>query len=714
MSQLFNNIQSKLDLNGPSLSFSTEPVGIATSVAAGIATFIGIATATFPDSQTSRNTNTGTLAYQWYERGSGDPIKLSDGDTGYGKGTVTGTASTTLTVNVLSNSAQPTGDHGRVFYLSADYVPSAYSQPASSVVTAGTARSTANAFNEPLITGNATLSVNPTISIDTQPEDSVVVEDIDTTFTVVATNSNPLFGITEQNRPASLSYQWYLNGANLSDDFESILHAFSGEKTPTLTIKRFDPGLDRVYVAVSHPFANPGIVTSTEAKLDVAAARTFILWEKIGDGTRQEKGQRDLATSGPFTARARANIGARIIQIFSPEKDVDVKVTMGAAAGQSIGGNRGGEGGISVFKMTFKQNTEYTVKLGIHYNQGGGPRGGIGGGGGLAVIYEKAKVLAVCGGGGGATNRNRGGDGGGLNVIGERGRGGAGGAGGSYIIVDQLPINGVTQAGRSGPEDFDNESNPGGRLSGCTIGKYWREQGKLPCEDVGTGVAFLGVSGEVLSDTTSTSTGDIVRGYKTGQGHRNNGGAGSTNAGGGGAGAIGGFGGGFQGGGGGASGYHSSQVELLSSSTLPNGTRLGGNDDVAFISVEVYEVGDDQEPLIPPKSSTTTERTVTFTMSRSAFDQNTVTFTKQSGIGPDSITFGPNGGAITTQITSGAVYVRTSSTNSGPGSLAFRLSGNTLALDDRQGAGSDNDFTDLTITPSDGTFTSTSRYEANW
>ena len=216
---------------------------------------------------------------------------------------------------------------------------------------------------------------------------------------------------------------------------------------------------------------------------------------------------------------------------------------MGAAAGRSIG-ERGGEGGISVFKMTFKQNTEYTVKLGIHYNQGGGPRGGINGGGGLAVIYEKAKVLAVCGGGGGATNQNRGGDGGGLNVIGERGRGGAGGAGGSYIIVDQLPIIGVTQAGRSGPEDFDNESSGRGRLSGCTIGKYWREQGKLPCEDVGTGVAFLGVSGEVLSDTTSTSTGDIVRGYKTGQGHRNNGGAGTNAVGGGGAGAQGGFGGG--------------------------------------------------------------------------------------------------------------------------------------------------------------------------
>ena len=83
------------------------------------------------------------------------------------------------------------------------------------------------------------------------------------------------------------------------------------------------------------------------------------------------------------------------------------------------------------------------------------------------------------------------------------------------------------------------------------------------------------------------------------------------NGGGGGAGARGGQGSGSNGGGG-ASGYYSSQVELLSSSTLPNGTRLGGNDDVAFICVEAYNASLDQEPCIPPKSSQIgTQRTVT-------------------------------------------------------------------------------------------------------
>jgi hypothetical protein len=671
MSRLFPNVQSTLDLNGPVLSFTTQPVGTSCSVASGIATFTGIATATFPSGQTSRSGNTGSISYQWYKGSSA----LTDGTN------ITGSGTTTLT---LSGLTSPTDNNTTVF-LRADYIPSAY----------GIGSSTANAINEPLDSNSAKVTVLPTISITTQPQDTTVVEDIATTFSVEASSSDS---------STSFTYQWYLNGSALSDS--SLV---SGSKTKTLTITREDPALDKVYCAVSHSTAQPGIVTTTEAKLDVASARTFIQWELIGDGTRQEKGSRDLATAGQFSARARAGVGARIIQMFSPEKDIDVKITLGGAAGYSRNGNRGGEGGISVFKMTMKKNLEYTVKLGIHSNLGGGPRGGNNGGGGLGVIYEKARVIAVCGGGGGAGTGGRGGDGGGCNVRGERGQNGANG--GAFIGVDALPVNGMTQAGRTGPSDFDNGSSGSGRLSGCTIGKYWREQGKSPCEDVGTGIAFRSADGGTLSDTTSTTTGGIIRGYKVGQGHRNNGGAGSGNGGGGGAGARGGQGTSSNGGGGGASGYYSSQVELLSSSTLPNGTQLGGNDDVAFICVEAYSANADQEPCIPPKSNqVAAERTVTWSVSRNAGDSNTVTFSRQSGNGPSNITFGPNGGNITTQISKGAVYTRTSSSASGGRGLSFRLSGNILQLDDNF----DRDFNDLQITPSVGRFTSDSRWEANW
>ena len=661
MSPLFPNIQSTLDLNGPTLSFTSQPVGTSCSVASGIATFIGIATATFPPTQTERDTNTGNISYQWYS----GTTALTDG------ANVTGSGTTTLTLSGLTSPS----DNNKGVFLQIGYDPNDL---------------TPNAINEPLNSNGATLTVFPTISIDTQPTDTTVVEDIETTFSVAASASD---------NSTNLSYQWYLNGSEIN-----------GATSSTLSITRPDPGLDKVYCSVSHPTAQPGIVTSTEAKLDVASARTFIQWEKIGNGTRQEQGSRDLATAGPFSERARTNINARIVQLFSPEKDVDVKITLGAAAGANRNGNRGGEGGISVFKMTLKQNTEYTVKLGINYFQGGGPRGGINGGGGLAVIYEKARVIAVCGGGGGAGVSGRGGDGGGCNVAGERGQNGANG--GAFVGVDTLPARGMTQAGRTGDRDFDNGSSGSGRLSGCTIGGYYNDQGKAPCEDVGTGVAFLNNAGGVMSDTTSTSTGSITRGYKAGQGHRNNGGAGSGNGGGGGAGARGGEGTGGNGGGGGASGYYSSQVELLSSATLPNGTRLGGNADVAFICVEAYSANADQEPCIPPASGApqAAERTVTWSVSRNAGDSNTVTFSRQSGNGPSAITFGPNGGNITTQISSGAVYTRTGSTASGGRGLSFRLSGNTLQLDDNL----DSDFNDLQITPDQGRFTSDSRWEANW
>ena len=139
---------------------------------------------------------------------------------------------------------------------------------------------------------------------------------------------------------------------------------------------------------------------------------------------------------------------------------------------------------------------------------------------------------------------------------------------------------------------------------------------------------------------------------------------------------------------------------------------MGGNADVAFISVEAYSVSDDQEPLIAPASGIPqgAERTVTWNVTRSAGDSNTVTFTRQSGTGPNNITFGPNGETKTSQISSGAVYTRTSSTASGGRGLDFRLNGSTLELDDR----ADGDFNDLTVTPDQGRFTSDSRWEANW
>lgn len=684
MSPLFPLIQSDLDLNGPILSFTTQPVGTSCSVASGIATFIGIATATFPTAQTERETNTGTVTYQWYN----GTTALTNG------ANVTGTATTTLT---LSGLTSPLLLSEQVF-VQAGYAPDDLSP---------------NAINEPLNSDDATLTVFPTISIDTQPEEITVVEDIATTFTVDASASD--------GTDSLLGYQWYLNGVELSDS--SLV---SGSKSATLTITRENPNLDKVYCEVKHSTAQPGIVTSTEANLDVASARTFIQWELIGNNARQSSGARDLATAGPFTARARTDINARIIQMFSPERDVDVKITLGGAGGGSRSGNKGGAGGISVFKMKMKQNTEYTVKLGISHDQGKGPRGGINYGGGLAVIYEKATVVAVCGGGGGAGTGagGNGGNGGGCGQQGDKGGGNNGGNGGETY---EFSNNGHTQVGptRNGADAFDNDDSGSGKLSGCTIGGWWRTNGgiygqKDPCEDVGTGVPFYSNSGSILSDTTHTDMknliGPITRGYKPGQGFRNNGGAGSGNGGGGGAGARGGQGSSNGGGGGGASGYIDSKLTLLESTTLSGGNQVGGNvvendegdvvTDVAFISVEAYSANDDQEPLIPEYSdSKSPSRTVNWNPQRSAGDNNTLEFVIIKGTGPKRIQFGPNADQVAqnSQIKSGSEYQLVSVNNASGRGITLRIKNNEL-----QGADNPNNlnYGDIQIRPDQGLFES--------
>ena len=108
MSPLFPLVQSDLDLNGPVLSFSTQPVGTSCSVASGIATFIGIATATFPASQTERDTNTGTVTYQWYA----GTTALTDGTN------VTGSATTTLTLSGLTSPL----DNNKIVFCKQDMI----------------------------------------------------------------------------------------------------------------------------------------------------------------------------------------------------------------------------------------------------------------------------------------------------------------------------------------------------------------------------------------------------------------------------------------------------------------------------------------------------------------------------------------------------------------------------------------------------------------
>jgi hypothetical protein len=130
----------------------------------------------------------------------------------------------------------------------------------------------------------------------------------------------------------------------------------------------------------------------------------------------------------------------------------------------------------------------------------------------------------------------------------------------------QLPLQGFFAGGGWLPP-IDYSSGSPGRLSACTFGQYWTGRGYSACQDMGY-VKWYSSSGNEISQSTNS----IIRGYKSGLGHRNCGGnTQRDDSGGGGAGAAGGGGATGNGsGGGGGSGYSNGEIEVIS-------TTLGGN-----------------------------------------------------------------------------------------------------------------------------------------
>ena len=125
----------------------------------------------------------------------------------------------------------------------------------------------------------------------------------------------------------------------------------------------------------------------------------------------------------------------------------------------------------------------------------------------------------------------------------------------------------------------------GGRTIPCARGVYWRNQGKSPCEDLGT-IKFRTPDGTEISNTA-----EIARGYKSGYNiiqtkGRGGGDSGFAPSGNGGAGATGGDGGSGNVGasGGGGSGYTDGSVTVVS-------TTQGGSTGPARINIKL-SVGD--------------------------------------------------------------------------------------------------------------------------
>ena len=466
--------QTTLDLNGPILSFTTNPVGVAStgvsigSTGGGTATFTGIATATFPNTAS----NTGSIAYQWYDQNGA----ISNGTY------VTGAATTTLTI---SNLITPT-DHNRQIYVVADYVPSAYGQ---GPITAGTARSTGNAINDPISSNVGILTVFPVLSITTQPIETTVIENVTAIFSVVAASSDTSQG--------TVSYQWSLNGTDLTDS-----STVSGSSTPNLNISSSQVGVSTVQVKITNSIASNSPIYSNVVDFGVIPLRKLINIEKYDTtSSTAELSSHDLLNEGELTILSQYNTsGTSLISLYAPELDINVEMDIYGGAGANSGSYTGGQGGYSRIRFTMKKNEEYTFAGLDIVNK-------------CPFIYRKGSLIAVVGRGGDAAPGGNGGAGGGVNVVGASGGGRGAGSGGSFVSAGTLSPNGIFgSASNLTPISPDTKATgqTGGRTIPCPKGNYWLSQGKSPCSDVGISKIYLG-NGTLVSNSAS-----ITRGFKSG------------------------------------------------------------------------------------------------------------------------------------------------------------------------------------------------------
>lgn len=258
-------------------------------------------------------------------------------------------------------------------------------------------------------------------------------------------------------------------------------------------------------------------------------------------------------------------------------------------------GFEGGEGGYSKIRFTMKKDDEYILT-------------GLFSGVNAPFLYRKGTLIAAVGEGGWGGHYGRGGAGGGVKTSGEDGQGRGAGLGGVRYLPGNLPSDKGTFGTRTSLEpvtpDDKASGNDGGKTIPCARGVYWRDQGKSPCEDLGT-IKFRIPDGTEISNTAS-----ISRGYKSGYNIIQTGGSrGSSDGGNGGNGVTGGSAGSSSGGGGGSGYTDGSVTEVF--------TQDGGSTGPARINIKLsagdYYIDDEGRILIFATNDNRDPRTLTKT-----------------------------------------------------------------------------------------------------
>ncbi len=336
----------------------------------------------------------------------------------------------------------------------------------------------------------------------------------------------------------------------------------SGSTSKTLTLTADQVGIQTVSCSIVSAEATNSPLISTTANFVVRSTAEEYLVNVEGINNTDTanltvvdlfNGEYEFSTS---TGDPTQNAFIREYSFYSPDKDLNVEMDLYGAKGADSGSRSGGEGGFSRIRFTMERNVEYVLAGLIEAVN-------------APFLYRKATLIACVGGGGDAGSGGTGGFGGGINLGGQGGLGVGAGTGGGRFAAGTLPSAGLfgslTSIEAVNPdqnnEDVFGTGNPtaGGRTIPCARGVYWRDQGKAPCEDLGT-IKFRNSDGTEVSNTA-----EIERGYKSGYNVMQTKGKSENNGGQGGSGATGGQGGtNANGGGGGGSGYTDGSVTVVS------------------------------------------------------------------------------------------------------------------------------------------------------
>ena len=604
----FRTINTSLELNGPTLSITEEPSDVTVVANTGDPTFGSVGMATISFNYDGDWTPSSTLSYQWYQVSGSNLTAMVD--VTRSNGTVVAGSGT----SVLSFTNVTFGmDNATQYKCRVTTNPSAYDGDWTQYE-AGTPK----AWNDPLDTEVVTLTVTPALSITGQPAD---VSD-------GTPESRSLFNVNVECDNTSLmstvTYQWYLDGTALSNS-STVSGATASQLSLTAAV-----GEHTIYCVVGHTSAYPTSITSDTASYTVQQLN-ILNREIVDSGGENNDGvyfsPKVDSVSNWNLAENPMNLSGQKIQlwtadrdrgaskqifVWAPEKDVEVMIELAGAAGEAVSGVEAGQGGWGVFKMTLKQNQEYTFKLGSTDQATGPGGGGVHGspvkggvGGGAAIMYKGNNVIAVAGGGGGAGDSGGGGDGGGLNQNGESGFGRYGGQGGG--------TTGTGGGARFSPERTGGQIDhcppihgTGYPANGCenytSSGPYFTRSGSSSWTFDGT-LQNVNSRWPGNGDQMYPTTASIARGFRAGSGARWNGGWGINGSGaGGGSGYKGGFGAQGNGyGGGGASGY--ALLGLDPTTDMPNGleilrTRSGVNLGSSYAVIHALD-----ETNIPNKTA---------------------------------------------------------------------------------------------------------------